>query len=1147
MSGIRKNKLRKWREALKWLLIRNHWPLMMFIIRPPGSDTAEDIARAIRNALLLLLALVPLFTSTLHAATVVLTPAKDNSIYDGSVAAGTLQNNTCGAGPDLFAGTNNRNPPKARRALLAFDIAGNIPPGSVINNVTLTVTLNLTPDIQQVTMTLHPLTRDWGEGTVDCTGSGVGGGGGGGGAPAHSGDATWLSAEHMLTPWSTAGGDFGPASSSTLATNQAGQPIIWDSVSNQGMITDVQSWLDSPGSNFGWAVLGKESGPATARRFGSRESLTPPVLTIDFTPPASVEACCFANGDCALLTASSCTGQGGTPDSNNSSCSPNSCSQPIGACCNQDESCSETVSRDVCEIAGGIFQGEGSLCASVECGLEPFVDALPVPGVLAPVGTRGDGVLQYEIPMNQQQQQLHRDLPPTDVWAYAGSFPGPTIETTVGQPIEVRYINNLPAGTHYLDVDTCAHGPDYWDNSPRTVPHLHGGHVPARFDGQPEYDFLPGAFDIYEYPNNQLPATLWYHDHALGITRLNVYMGLAGFYLMRDSFEAGLGLPSGEFEIPMAVQDRQFNPDGSLYYPAALQDHFHGDKVLVNGKVWPYLNVKQGKYRFRILNGSSARTYDIRLENQADPGQVIPFNLIGTDGGLIDAPLPLDSFNMAPAERFDVVIDFTGFEPGTEIILRNDDLTTPLLPNIMKFVVTEETGFTGQLPTELRSVTPLTEAQAAGTRQFYLIHKSDTCTPGQWLIESRDAEGNVIGSHWDDITEFPVLGDTEIWEFENRSVIMHPLHIHLVMFQVLDKVNWLTGDPIPLEPWEINTWKDTVQVPPNSRVRVIMRFEDYPGKFAYHCHILDHEDHEMMRQFQTTHDPANCNSNGVCEDGEDCISCAIDCAQMTGAECGNGLCEAGDGENCVSCPADCAGRQGGPGVDYCCGFDSGNTTNPLLCGEDASGNRCIDANQDRFCRLMPRVLACCGDALCEGGETGAACGVDCLDTDADGFPDVVDSDDDNDSVPDDQDAFPFDPSEWLDTDGDGTGNNTDTDDDNDGLSDIDETTIWGTDPLLDDTDADTWQDNVEVAAGSDPVCNISIPGPTGDGNGDTQVDITDFLLLNRILLGTYIPGLVEQQQLNVAPLVNGTPAPDCVINSGDLVVGVRKILGVIDF
>jgi len=224
--------------------------------------------------------------------------------------------------------------------------------------------------------------------------------------------------------------------------------------------------------------------------------------------------------------------------------------------------------------------------------------------------------------------------------------------------------------------------------------------------------FMPGDFDIYEYPNNQPSGTLWYHDHSLGITRLNVYMGLAGFYLIRDGLEAGLGLPSGEYEIPVVVQDRQINPDGSLYYPPALETNFYGDKVLVNGKVWPYLNVKKGKYRLRVLNGSSARTYDLRMENTADPGQAIPFSLVGTDGGLVEAPLPLNTFTMAPAERFDVVVDFSGLEPGTEIILRNDDVTTPLLPNIMKFIVMPESGFTGPLPAVLQTVTPIPESQA---------------------------------------------------------------------------------------------------------------------------------------------------------------------------------------------------------------------------------------------------------------------------------------------------------------------------------------------------------------------------------------------------------------------------------------------------
>ncbi len=181
---------------------------------------------------------------------------------------------------------------------------------------------------------------------------------------------------------------------------------------------------------------------------------------------------------------------------------------------------------------------------------------------------------------------------------------------------------------HILPVDLCLHGPNMQGNTPRTVVHLHGGHVAAENDGYPEDTMLPGEEQTFFYPNLQLPATVWFHDHALGITRLNVYMGLAGLFLIRDQFEADLGLPSGDFEIPLVIQDRSFNADGSLAYPAAWQDHFFGEYVLVNGKVWPYLEVRRGLYRFRLLNGSNSRVYTLSLSNGAS------FQQIGTDGGL---------------------------------------------------------------------------------------------------------------------------------------------------------------------------------------------------------------------------------------------------------------------------------------------------------------------------------------------------------------------------------------------------------------------------------------------------------------------------------------------------------------------------------
>jgi len=931
------------------------------------------------HRLALTVALALLAGSAAHAATVTLQPSADTTIYQGTdpVSLESFEDNSCGGGPDAFSGVTNDG--FIRRALLHFDVAGSIPAGAVIQGVTLAIDVNRSGDNQDATMTLHPLQHLWGEGINDCSPIR----GGGQGIDAAVGDATWLDALFQQAPWASPGADFGAASASAAIGTRG--VYTWDSATNPAMVADVQGWLDLPALNFGWVLVGDEGRTSTTRRFNTREGSSPPTLTIDFTA-ADAFACCFPDGGCSVTDPVSCTAGGGTPDTGVDTCSPNPCPQPFGACCNPDETCSDPVDRLTCEAGGGVFQGAASLCSDngVDCGLTPFADALPIPAVLQPVGIRADGVEQYEVRVTETAQNLHSELPDTDVWVYAGSFPGPTIEATANVPLEVTYVNDLPTtgnrrGGHYLEVDECAHGPSYWQDTARVVTHLHGGHTPARFDGQPEHHILPGELDVYEYPNTQIPATLWYHDHALGITRLNVYMGLAGFYLIRDPFEESLGLPADRYEIPLVVQDREFNDDGSFFYPPTIQDAFFGDKVLVNGKVWPFLTVDRGKYRFRLLNGSQARAYRLRLENPDDPAQTIPFELIGTDGGLVSAPLTLPEVSIVPAERLDLVIDFEGFAPGTEIVLRNDDPAPPRVPNVMKFVVGSQTGHTAALPSTLRPVDPIPESEATATRRFRLARVAEPCAGGEWVIQSLDAQGAVVGEHWDDITELPVLGTTEIWEFENPTNLMHPMHVHLVQFQVLDRLDLATGTPLGLDPWETNTWKDTVRAEPGTLTRIILRFEDYPGKFPYHCHLLDHEDHEMMRQFQATHDPAGCDGDGLCESGEDCVSCA-DCGLVSGALCGNGLCEIGDGEDCLSCPADCAGKQkGGARNQFCCG--DGNGIGPILrCGYDTDGFTLLD---DRcttggfFCRIAPRVAACCGDALCEGQETEASCAVDC--------------------------------------------------------------------------------------------------------------------------------------------------------------------------
>jgi len=1098
------------------------------------------------------------------AAIVTINPSQDNTL------AQELPDNSSGACDSIFSGNiDDLTVPAARRALIQFDIAGQIPPGSTINSVTLNMAVTRGSNHVDSTFELHTVTTSWVEGADDC-----GPRGGGQGVPATNGAVTW----------NTMPG-FGAASGSTLINSTS---PVWSSTA--AMVADVQNWLDNPVNSNGWIVIGDETNPTTTRRFDSREGGSAPELVVDFTPTGDVEACCETSGDCSLTVEGSGT-CGGTTQGSGSSCDPNLCPQPTGACCNADNTCSDTDPIS-CEAAGGHF--EGGNCNQADCGLTPFVEALPIPPILQPTGTSTDGYPQYTVSVETATQSVHPELPPTDLWTYNGAWPSSTIVATRGQTIEVIYQNNLPSGgggnrgNTLLEVDTCAHGPNDWGDSKRIVTHLHGAHLPARFDGQPEYTILPGQTDTYVYPNAQEAGTLWYHDHALGITRLNVYSGMAGFYLIRDDEDTlGLGdqtnafnLPSLGNEIGLAIQDRTFNEDGSLFYNAQLEDAFKGEYAVVNGKINPYLMVDQGKYRFRILNGSQSREYIFRLENMTDPGNDPSFMLIGTDLGLVGAPIDLgNSYGIhGPAERMDVVIDFADYPVGTEIILRNDDPTPPLLPSIMKFIVTDQPGHTDPLPATLRVVTPMPASSADNTRYFRLKKEAGAaCKDGsgrlvnEWLIESLDGPGgNVTGEFWDDLTEFPVLGTREIWEFENPTNSYHPMHVHLVRFQILSKTDLTTGQPIPLQPWELNTWKDIVHIPANTRARIIMDFDDYAGRFPSHCHLLDHEDHEMMRQFQAINDPANCNNDGTCDLGEDCRSCAGDCAQVSGALCGNDLCEGGDGENFITCPADCAGKQTGSAAkQFSCGFDDGQVTNPIGCGVDVNDDRCIDAGSGLFCRITPRLSACCGDAMCEGAETISSCANDCgpnvctltepdteyscsdgQDNDCDGLIDAADPDcldTDGDGL---TDLYEINISgtnlNSIDSDGDGLvdgddgvvlAGGGDVDANGDGFVDGEQTT--GTDPNNGDSDGDLLKDGLEVANGSDPNDPNSWPNlADGDvapyGAPDNLLNAGDLAVAIRLALG-----LETTRTLELAHGDLGTP--DGIINAADVLLLIQML------
>lgn len=517
--------------------------------------------------------------------------------------------------------------------------------------------------------------------------------------------------------------------------------------------------------------------------------------------------------------------------------------------------------------------------------LDKFVDALPIPSVLKAKG-KHNGIPYYEVAMKQVQQKLHRDLPPTTVWGYNGLYPGPTFEVRRNRPILVRWENHLPY-EHLLPVDRTLHGTDHDQPSVRTVVHLHGGRVRPENDGFPEAWFTKDfknvgtkfLHEVYYYPNCQRPATLWYHDHAIGITRLNVYAGLAGFYLIRDEAEDMLNLPSGKYEIPLVIQDRSFylsgKRRGELFYPSlpdqdpsppppnpSVVPEFFGDTALVNGKVWPYLEVEPRKYRFRILNGSNSRFYRLRLSSGQDMVQ------IGTDGGFLEKPVTVTNeagLLLAPAERGDMIIDFSNYA-GQNIILTNDapspfpngNPNVPALPEIMQFRVKERVSRPdrSEIPMKLSCLERLEQNPLVPVRQNFLVESDDEFGRLKLLLNNMD---------WNEqpITETPYNGTVEVWELYNLTPDTHPIHLHLVQFQILNRAPITfdangnitsIGDPIAPDPNE-RGWKDTVRANPDQVTRIIARFGPFTGVYPWHCHILEHEDHEMMRPYEVLDNP----------------------------------------------------------------------------------------------------------------------------------------------------------------------------------------------------------------------------------------------------------------------------------------------------
>src|SRR6202167_1074419 len=502
--------------------------------------------------------------------------------------------------------------------------------------------------------------------------------------------------------------------------------------------------------------------------------------------------------------------------------------------------------------------------------LAQFVDPLPLPEIMKPTGQRASpdnpAVLlpYYRVEMQQFHSKLHRDLKPTRLWGYRSTSPGPTFETRSGQGLLVEWVNELPE-THFLPVDHSIHGAEADKPEVRAVVHLHGAKAPPESDGYPENWYVPGKSALCHYPNRQEAAMLWYHDHALGINRLNVFAGLFGVLFVRDEFEDSLNLPRGKYEIPLVLYDRIFDLDSQLNYPVDPDSkspwvpEVFGDAIVVNGKIYPYLEVEPRKYRFRLLNVANSRFFHLTLSEEktsAESGAQRSasqkpsgpnFHQIGTDQGLLPAPVPLQLVSIAPAERIDLIVDFSGYA-GASLILKNDNL------NLMQFRVSQ-TGAPDAtvLPQTLRPMAKIPESSAVKTRMLTLVEIDD--------LVQRPVRMLLNNTHWNmPVTENPVLDSVEIWNLINTSEDIHPIHLHLVKFQILDRrpfdvpVYWMKneikyiGRAVPPEPGEAG-WKDTVRANPATVTRIIVRFEGFTGRYVWHCHMLEHEDNEMMRPF----------------------------------------------------------------------------------------------------------------------------------------------------------------------------------------------------------------------------------------------------------------------------------------------------------
>jgi FtsP/CotA-like multicopper oxidase with cupredoxin domain len=582
-------------------------------------------------------------------------------------------------------------------------------------------------------------------------------------------------------------------------------------------------------------------------------------------------------------------------------------------------------------------------------GLTKFLDPLRIPPVIRPHSWWHQD--DITINMNRTQVRLHSQLPLTTVWAYEGQFPGPTIEVRSGKRLRVAWSNDLEGKIPLVAVrapigaQNPANVPGYRapngdllpgheimegvaDLPAWTVVHLHGAMTNAGNDGWAHNATLSGHAQLTEYPNRQQSTTMWYHDHAMAVTRFNVHAGLAGMYLIRDEEEDGLDLPDRDHEVPLILTDRNLDTDpatgaltGQLLFKAPFvaasgaMIPFTGPFNLVNGVIWPHMDVDARWYRFRVLNAANSRFYRLNLIDEngnLKDADGTPYNdavrIIGTDGGLLPAPAPLPDggLALAPAERVDLLVDFSRFK-GRHLRLTNTNAPVggPVEPDLMEFrVENRDRHDSFELPAELSKsyvrlhhgttvpddhdhvfvgLVPPGSAGEAHPQMWEMREITGTAEvptqfPAEGVIQLTDpADGKVrtfrmVASLFDDTNSFFFDHNRwVVWNLVHLGGPTHPIHIHMSQFQMLTRREYprgtngnvtgfdvpvggttaplpVPGDGKPFQRYE-EGWKDTFQVQPGEWVTVAGQFAGATGQFMYHCHILDHEDEGMMRPF----------------------------------------------------------------------------------------------------------------------------------------------------------------------------------------------------------------------------------------------------------------------------------------------------------